>query len=89
MIRSILAFVAAVLVTYLIAASLATQHVLGALTEMGMDINFGVWAHATLHDLIGMFATFAPLIAVAADRAGCGSATRSASSLPSSRCISS
>lgn len=65
MIRSILAFVVAVLITYLIGASLATQHVLGALTEMGMNIDFGVWAHATLHDLIGMFATYAPLIAVA------------------------
>jgi hypothetical protein len=60
-----LAFVAAVLVTYLIGASLATQHVLGALTEMGMDIDFGVWAHTTLHDLIGMFGTYAPLIGIA------------------------
>jgi hypothetical protein len=64
-IRSIGAFVAAVLVTYVIAAVLATQHVLGALTMMGMNIDFGIWAHTTLHDLFGMFATYAPLIAVA------------------------
>jgi len=64
-IRSILAFFAAVLVAYLIGASLATQHVLGALTEMGMDIDFAVWAQATLHDLGGMFPTYAPLIVVA------------------------
>ena len=64
-IRSIGAFLVAVLVTYLIGAALATQHVLGALTVMGMNIDFGVWAHATLHDLIGMAATYAPLLAVA------------------------
>ncbi len=55
----------AVLVTYVIGAVLATQHVLGALTMMGMNIDFGVWAHTTLHDLFGMFATYAPLIGVA------------------------
>ncbi len=65
MIRSIGAFLVAVLVAYLIGAALATQHVLGALTTMGMNIDFGVWAHATLHDLIGMFGTYAPLIAIA------------------------
>jgi hypothetical protein len=64
-IRSILSFFLAVLVTYLIGAALATQHVLGALTEMGMDISFSVWLEATLHDLVGMFATYVPLIAVA------------------------
>ena len=65
MIRSILAFLVAVLVTYLIAAALATQHVLGALTMMGMNISFDVWLHTTLHDLVGMFATYVPLISVA------------------------
>ena len=65
MIRSIGAFLVAVLVAYVIGAVLATQHVLGALTMMGMNIDFGVWAHTTIHDLFGMFATYAPLIAVA------------------------
>lgn len=65
MIRSILAFWVAVLVTYLIAAALATQHVLGALTDMGMNIDFGVWMSATLHDLVGMAPTYVPLIVVA------------------------
>jgi hypothetical protein len=55
----------AVLVTYAIGAVLATQHVLGALTMMGMNIDFGIWAHATIHDLFGMFLTYAPLIGVA------------------------
>lgn len=64
-IRSVGAFLAAVLVAYVIGAALATQHVLGALTMMGMNIDFGVWAHATLHDLFGMLATYAPLIGVA------------------------
>ena len=57
--------VVAVLVAYLIGAALATQHVLGSLTTMGMNIDFGVWAHATLHDLIGMAGLYAPLLAVA------------------------
>lgn len=65
MIRSIFAFLVAVLVAYLIGAALATQHVLGALTMMGMNIDFGVWAEATLHDLVGMFATYVPLLLVA------------------------
>ena len=65
MIRSIGAFAVAVLVAYLIGAALATQHVLGSLTTMGMNIDFGVWAHATLHDLFGMAATYAPLLAIA------------------------
>ncbi|HEY5644351.1 MAG TPA: hypothetical protein VIS76_00280 [Pseudomonadales bacterium] len=65
MIRSVGAFLAAVLVAYVIGAALATQHVLGALTMMGMNIDFGIWAHATLHDLFGMFATYGPLIGVA------------------------
>lgn len=65
MIRSILAFLVAVLVTYLIAAALATQHVLGALTEMGMNVDFGVWLNATLHDLVSMAPTYLPLIIVA------------------------
>lgn len=64
-IRSIGAFLVAVLVAYIIGAVLATQHVLGALTMMGMTIDFGIWAHATLHDLFGMFATYAPLIGIA------------------------
>ncbi len=64
-IRSIFAFVIAVLVAYSIGAFLATQHVLGALTELGMDITFGVWAEATAHDLVSMFPTYGPLIAVA------------------------
>ena len=64
-IRSIGAFLVAVLVAYLIGAALATQHVLGSLTTMGMNIDFGIWAHATLHDLIGMAGTYAPLLAVA------------------------
>lgn len=64
-IRSFLGFIAAVLVTYVIGAALATQFVLGSLTVMGMSIDFGVWAHATLHDLRGMFVAYASLIAVA------------------------
>ena len=65
MVRSILAFLVAVLVAYVIGTVLASQHVLGALTEMGMNIGFSVWLHVTLHDLGGMFATYAPLILVA------------------------
>ena len=65
MIRSVSAFVAAVLVAYAMGAVLATQHVLAQLTMLGMNIDFGVWLHATLHDLIGMFPTYGVLIAAA------------------------
>lgn len=64
-IRSIGAFIVAIVVTYLIGAVLATQHVLAALTSMGMNIDFGIWAHTTLHDLIGMAGIYLPLIGVA------------------------
>ena len=64
-IRSLLAFLVAVLVTYAAGAWLATQHVLGALVDMGMNVTFEVWAEASLHDLVGMFPTYAPLLAVA------------------------
>lgn len=64
-IRSIGAFIVAILATYLIGAALATQHVLAQLTSMGMNIDFGIWAHTTLHDLIGMAGTYLPLISVA------------------------
>ncbi len=65
MIRSISAFLAGILVAYTIGAFLATQHVLGQLTMMGMNIDFGVWAHATLHDLVGMFPLYGALMAAA------------------------
>ena len=64
-VRSTFAFFAGVLVAYLVGAALATQHVLRSLTDMGMNIDFGIWAHATLHDLIGMFAAYAALICAA------------------------
>lgn len=64
MIRSTFAFLVAVLVAYLIGAALASQHVLGALTEMGMNIGFSVWAHVTLHDLVGMAPAYLPLMAI-------------------------
>ena len=65
MIRSIAAFVAAVAATYVVGAWLATQHVLGALVEMGIDVDFAMWADASLHDLAGMLPTYGPLITVA------------------------
>ena len=63
--RSIAAFIVAALAAYIVGAWLATQHVLGALTDMGIDVNFAAWADASLHDLVGMFPTYAPLITVA------------------------
>jgi len=64
-IRSVGAFLLAVLSTYALGALFATWHVLGRLAEMGMGVDFGVPVHAMLHDLIGMFPTYLPLVGVA------------------------
>jgi hypothetical protein len=65
MARWILAFVAALGTAYVVAAVLASQHVLGALAAMGMPVDLALGLEVTLHDLVGMLPTLAPLLAVA------------------------
>ena len=62
MIRRIAAFAAGVLATYIVAAIVSTQMILGEVAGLGMPVSFGDRAAATLHDLAGMAMTYLPLI---------------------------
>ena len=62
MIRRIGAFAAGVLATYVLAAVASTQMILGEVADLGMPVNFGDRAAATLHDLAGMAMAYLPLI---------------------------
>jgi hypothetical protein len=65
MIRSLGAFLLALLTAYVVGAAAATQAVLSALGRMGVDVSFTDRLNATLHDQVSMFATYAPLLAAA------------------------
>ncbi|MXY04853.1 MAG: hypothetical protein F4Y55_03180 [Gammaproteobacteria bacterium] len=62
MIRRVAAFVAGVLATYVLAAVVSTQMILGEVAALGLPVNFGDRAAATLHDLAGMAMAYLPLI---------------------------
>ena len=53
--RTVGAFLAAVLSTFVIAAVLHTHFVLGALVGIGVEVPFGVRVSTTLHDIYGLF----------------------------------
>jgi hypothetical protein len=63
-VRVIAAYVGAVLVAYLLAATAATQAVLAGLEGLGVTITLGERISTTGRDLAGMFPTFGLLIAV-------------------------
>ena len=63
--RILVAYVLAVLVAYLLAATAATQSVLASLEEMGVVVSLGERLATTGADLIGMFPTYGLIIAVA------------------------
>jgi hypothetical protein len=65
MIRTLTAFLAAVLATYVIAAFAATQSVMNALQALGAPVTVGVRLDAAWHDLLGMASSYLPIIAVA------------------------
>lgn len=65
MARRVTIFLLAVFVTYVLAASAATQSVLARLQEMGIRITLDHRLAATGHDLIGMASSFLPLLALA------------------------
>lgn len=62
MIRRIAAFAAGVLATYIVAAIVSTQMILGKVAGLGVPVSFGDRAAATLHDLAGMAMAYLPLI---------------------------
>ncbi|MBT8135820.1 MAG: hypothetical protein KJO54_02275 [Gammaproteobacteria bacterium] len=64
MARRVTVFLLALFVTYVLAASAATQSVLMRLREMGIRITLDHRLSATGHDLIGMATSFLPLLAL-------------------------
>lgn len=64
MARRVTVFLLAVFVTYVLAASAATQSVLARLREMGIRITLDHNLSATGHDLVGMASSFLPLLAL-------------------------
>ncbi len=63
--KNLLAFVAAVIVAYLVAVISYTQLNLANLVEMGLSVSFGDRVGAGLHDLAGMAPLYLPIIGVA------------------------
>ena len=57
-------FLAALAVTYLLAAITATQSVISSLAGMGVDVNLADRVSMTLHDIGGMAGMFLPMIAM-------------------------
>ena len=62
-IKSLGTWLLTVIVTYAIAATLATQSVLARLSEMGIPISLGQRFSTTIQDIIGMGSMFLPLVA--------------------------
>src|SRR5690606_35389609 len=60
----LVAYLAAVLVTYAGAAVAHTQWVMASLADMGVDVAPGDRLGATVHDLVGMATPYLPIIAV-------------------------
>ena len=56
-------FLAAVVVTYLLASVMATQSVVSSLSRMGVNLSFAERATMTLQDIGGMAGMFLPMIA--------------------------
>ncbi|MCC5885542.1 MAG: hypothetical protein JJT88_03820 [Gammaproteobacteria bacterium] len=62
--RFILAFLAAVLVSAALAAAASTQFVLAELARLGVEISFADRLSMTAHDVIGMGRLYLPVIGV-------------------------
>jgi len=56
-------YMAAIVVTYLLASVMATQSVISSLSGMGVDVSFTERAAMTLQDIGGMAGMFLPMIA--------------------------
>lgn len=62
--KRIAAFIVAVAVTSAVGAAMHSQFVIANLAELGHAISLGQRLSWTGHDIVGMFATYAPIIAV-------------------------
>ena len=56
-------YLSAVVATYLLASTAATQHVIARLADMGVHVGLGERIAMTLRDFLGMAGMFLPLIA--------------------------
>jgi hypothetical protein len=61
--KAIFAYLVAVVTTTVLGSVAATQFVLAELRAMQVDVPFGVRIETTVHDVIGMSPTFAPIVA--------------------------
>lgn len=61
--RLILAFLAAIVVSAALAAAASTQFVLAGLSSVGVEIGIGDRLSMTAHDIMGMGPTYLPIIA--------------------------
>lgn len=64
LVRLFVAFIGAVLTTYVLATVASTQFVLAGLRGIDVDFTFGDRLSMTLHDVIHMAATYLPLIGI-------------------------
>ncbi len=65
MLRVVAAFIVAVLAAFVAGSVFVTQFNLASVAGMGMEITAGVRLQATLHDLLGLSATYLPMVALA------------------------
>ena len=63
-VRVLLAFLAALATTYVVAALFYSQLNLGQLVEMGIEVSAGVRLQTALHDVMGMVGLYLPILAV-------------------------
>lgn len=63
-VKRIAAFIVAVAVTAAVGAAMHAQFVIANLAELGHAISLGQRLSWTGHDVVGMFATYAPIIAI-------------------------
>jgi len=61
--KTVVAYALAVLATTVLGAVAATQFVLAELSTMQVAVPFGVRLETTMHDIMGMSPTFAPIVA--------------------------
>ena len=63
MLRILIAFLLAVVATYLLAATFSTQVILYQVADLGLPISLSVRLDTTLEDLIGMLPMYLPIVA--------------------------
>ncbi len=65
MVNVLKAYLAATVLTFVLASALSTQMILSNVQSMGLDVSMGVRLTTTFQDLLGMTSSYLVLIAVA------------------------